>query len=68
MEYSEFIEELEISLQDQMKGETAFSIRAQTMQKMEKSIRKFFIAELGRLGGFPCRQKKHMTISLKEYR
>lgn len=24
MEYSEFIEELEISLQDQMKGETAF--------------------------------------------
>ena len=33
MEYSEFVEELEISLQDQMKGETAFSFRAQTMQK-----------------------------------
>ena len=48
MEYSEFIEELEISLHDQMKGETAFSIRAQTCKKMEKSIRKFFIAELGR--------------------
>ena len=33
MEYNEFVEELEIGLQDQMKGETAFSIQAQTTQK-----------------------------------
>ena len=68
MEYYEFVEELEKSLLDQMKGETAFSIQAQTIQNNGEDQKEILIAGQERTGGFPCRQKKHMTISWKEYR
>ncbi|MBM6749969.1 hypothetical protein H6A65_00430 [Mediterraneibacter glycyrrhizinilyticus] len=53
MEYSEFIEELEISLQDQMKGETAFSIRAQTMQKNGEEHKEILYCRAGETWGLP---------------
>lgn len=53
MEYSEFIEELEISLQDQMKGETAFSFRAQTMQKNGEEHKEILYCRAGDTWGLP---------------
>ena len=53
MEHSEFIEELEISLQDQMKGGTAFSIRAQTMQKNGEEHKEILYCRAGETWGLP---------------
>ena len=53
MEYSEFVEELEISLQDQMKGETAFSFRAQTMQKNGEEHKEILYCRAGDTWGLP---------------
>ena len=58
MEYSEFIEELEISLQDQMKGETAFSIRAQTMQKNGEEHKEILYSRAGDTWGLPLPTKE----------
>ena len=58
MEYSEFIEELEISLQDQMKGETAFSIRAQTMQKNGEEHKEILYCRAGETWGLPLPTKE----------
>jgi len=53
MEHSEFIEELEIRLQDQMKGGTAFSIRAQTMQKNGEEHKEILYCRAGDTWGLP---------------
>lgn len=53
MEYSEFVEELEISLQDQMKGETAFSFRAQTIQKNGEEHKEILYCRAGDTWGLP---------------
>ena len=58
MEYSEFIEELEISLQDQMKGETAFSFRAQTMQKNGEEHKEILYCRAGDTWGLPLPTKE----------
>ena len=58
MEYSEFIEELEISLHDQMKGETAFSIRAQTMQKNGEEHKEILYSRAGDTWGLPLPTKE----------
>ena len=58
MEYSEFVEELEISLQDQMKGETAFSFRAQTMQKNGEEHKEILYCRAGDTWGLPLPTKE----------
>lgn len=53
MEYNEFVEELEIGLQDQMKGETAFSIQAQTTQKNGEDHKEILYCRAGDTWGLP---------------
>lgn len=53
MEYNEFVEELEIGLQDQMKGETAFSIQEQTMQKNGEDHKEILYCRAGETWGLP---------------
>lgn len=53
MEYYEFVEELNKSLLDQMKDETAFSIQAQTIQKNGEDQKKIFYCRIGETWGLP---------------
>ena len=53
MEYHEFVEELEKSLLDQMKGETAFSIQAQTIQNNGEDQKEILYCRAGENWGLP---------------
>ena len=53
MEYYEFVEELEKSLLDQMKGETAFSIQAQTIQNNGEDQKEILYCRAGENWGLP---------------
>ena len=53
MEYHEFVEELEKSLQDQMKGETAFSIQTQTIQNNGEDQKEILYCRAGETWGLP---------------
>lgn len=53
MEYHEFVEELEKSLLDQMKGETAFSIQAQTIQNNGEDQKEILYCRAGETWGLP---------------
>ena len=53
MEYHEFVEELEKSLQDQMKGETDFSIQTQTIQNNGEDQKEILYCRAGETWGLP---------------